>query len=128
MSEIFYDGNTFEYYYTNGYKTISKDMGIYSVVAPNDFKIKLLNKVQGFNAELSNLLANPSIRCDKDFDNKYLYIGKATKLCRRIRPFVRHDIKQHRGGYPIWFFLFTPSEQVGLVKLTCKLQVVDRQI
>ena len=104
MDRIFYNmGNTFEDYYSNGYKSINKSIGIYSVVTPQNFKINLLDKIQGPNADLSDCLDDPSGRCKKNSDHKYLYIGKSVNLRRRIRQYVKHDIKNHRGGYPIWF-------------------------
>lgn len=104
MDRIFYNmGNTFKNYYSNGYKSINKSIGIYSVVTPQNFKINLLDKIQGPNAELSNRLDNPLERCNKNSDHKYLYIGKSVNLRRRIRQYVKHDIENHRGGYPIWF-------------------------
>jgi len=91
MDKIFKYGATFEYYYQNGYSEIDDQEGIYSVILPKNFTLE-------YSDELPE-------RCKKEFDCKYLYIGKAGSSLRdRIRQYTKFlyfEGDNHKGGYPI---------------------------
>lgn len=136
---------TFEELYNGAIKQIPNTSGVYFVIIPVNYEIRIKEKTDGF--ELTSKGKSSSYPIEKlqkkaeHYGEKYpytsniLYIGKARDLQRRIEQYVGYryngpNLFPHDGGRAIW--QLENNEKLLLRYMECKededCEVIEKQL
>ena len=132
---------TFEELHNGALDKIPSSSGVYFVVMPKGFELKIKSETDGFKLTSKGKSSKYDVKCLEkkafhygtygNYSNGILYIGKAKDLRRRIEQYVgyRYDtlnLFPHDGGRAIW--QLENNEKLIVKYQECKLDQDCREL